>query len=166
MKKAMALGIMALILGIASWVDAYTYSVSGDYGIFNNDSSSDAIVDLVLWYGNGGGHYEYSNDGSSWDAIINSGDGQAARFTVGNNGSFWLKFVGGNNAEKDLNAWNISDQNAPYWFAFNNGSWSNGSDPYGCVAVIKGSAVPVPAAVWLFGSGILGLAGIRRKLKK
>lgn len=27
------------------------------------------------------------------------------------------------------------------------------------------SAVPVPAALWLFGSGLLGLAGIRRKMK-
>jgi hypothetical protein len=27
------------------------------------------------------------------------------------------------------------------------------------------SAVPVPAAVWLFGSGLLGLVGIRRKMK-
>ena len=28
------------------------------------------------------------------------------------------------------------------------------------------SPVPVPAAVWLFGSGLLGLAGLRRKQKK
>ncbi len=28
------------------------------------------------------------------------------------------------------------------------------------------SVVPIPAAVWLFGSGLIGLAGARRKLKK
>jgi hypothetical protein len=26
------------------------------------------------------------------------------------------------------------------------------------------AAVPVPTAVWLFGSGLLGLAGMRRKI--
>jgi hypothetical protein len=29
---------------------------------------------------------------------------------------------------------------------------------------VKVSAVPVPTAVWLFGSGLLGLAGMRRKI--
>jgi hypothetical protein len=29
-----------------------------------------------------------------------------------------------------------------------------------------GSTVPIPAAAWLFGSGLIGLLGIRRKLKK
>jgi len=28
------------------------------------------------------------------------------------------------------------------------------------------SAVPIPAAVWLLGSGLIGLVGVRRKLKK
>ncbi|MEQ1739209.1 MAG: VPLPA-CTERM sorting domain-containing protein [Methyloglobulus sp.] len=37
---------------------------------------------------------------------------------------------------------------------------------YSCVLIsvsINPSAVPIPAAVWLFGSGILGLAGFKRK---
>ena len=29
---------------------------------------------------------------------------------------------------------------------------------------ITGSAVPIPAALWLLGSGLLGLLGIRRRL--
>ncbi|WP_207683794.1 VPLPA-CTERM sorting domain-containing protein [Desulfonema magnum] len=28
------------------------------------------------------------------------------------------------------------------------------------------SAFPIPGAVWLLGSGLIGLAGIRRKVKK
>jgi hypothetical protein len=28
------------------------------------------------------------------------------------------------------------------------------------------TVVPVPAAVWLFGSGLLGLAGVARRKKK
>jgi hypothetical protein len=36
----------------------------------------------------------------------------------------------------------------------------------GCVGAINTpSAVPLPAAVWLFGSGLLGLAGIARRKK-
>jgi hypothetical protein len=31
---------------------------------------------------------------------------------------------------------------------------------------IEQSAVPIPAAVWLLGSGLLGLAGLRRRFKK
>jgi hypothetical protein len=30
----------------------------------------------------------------------------------------------------------------------------------------SGSAVPLPAAVWLFGSGLLGLAGVARRKAK
>ena len=40
-------------------------------------------------------------------------------------------------------------------------------DPIG-VFMENGSVnvVPVPAAIWLFGSGLIGLAGVRRKFKK
>jgi hypothetical protein len=31
---------------------------------------------------------------------------------------------------------------------------------------LQGSAVPIPGAIWLFGSGIVGLAGLRKKFKK
>jgi hypothetical protein len=34
------------------------------------------------------------------------------------------------------------------------------------VGVVNAAAVPVPAAVWLFGSGLLGLVGIARRKKK
>jgi hypothetical protein len=32
--------------------------------------------------------------------------------------------------------------------------------------VVSGSAVPIPAAAWLLGSGLLGLVAIRRRMKK
>jgi hypothetical protein len=41
-----------------------------------------------------------------------------------------------------------------------NGVLTAGSVPF------SGAAVPVPAAVWLFGSGLLGLVGIARRKKK
>lgn len=160
MKKIVFLSIMVLVFGFASWAGAYTYSVTDKYGIFNNDSSSDAVVDLVLWYGSGNGHYEYSKEGNTWAQITNGGDKQTESFTVGNNEFFYLKFVGGNNDDKRLETYNIT--NPTYWFAFNQ-PWDGNGDPTTCVAFIEGSPVPIPGAVWLFGSGLLGLVGIRKR---
>jgi len=36
---------------------------------------------------------------------------------------------------------------------------------YGLGSTEGTGSVPVPAAIWLLGSGLLGLAGIRRKIK-
>lgn len=68
------------------------------------------------------------------------------------------------------NAWYWAGQSSSFWardlFIFINGS--NGGDSGGswaAWAVHSGnvSTVPVPAAVWLFGSGLLGLMGIARR---
>jgi hypothetical protein len=56
-------------------------------------------------------------------------------------------------------------------------SWNaidhNGGNPFGPLGVTEYnlhlagtvSAIPVPAAVWLFGSGLLGMIGIARRKK-
>jgi len=43
------------------------------------------------------------------------------------------------------------------------GDWNLSSD--GTLTYGDVSAVPVPAAVWLFGSGLVGLVGIARRKK-
>lgn len=55
---------------------------------------------------------------------------------------------------------------SPFATVFANGSWK--VDPtLGKVSYVgQVSAVPVPAAVWLFGSGLLGLVGISRRRKQ
>jgi hypothetical protein len=45
-------------------------------------------------------------------------------------------------------------------------TWGTGGLDFDALGVIHQAAVPVPAAVWLFGSGLLGLMGVRRKMKK
>lgn len=54
-----------------------------------------------------------------------------------------------------------------YHFDFSTGysGESPSSNKY-ALAVIEGNPVPVPAAAWLLGSGLLGLFGLRRKLFK
>jgi len=40
-----------------------------------------------------------------------------------------------------------------------------GSDGKIDTARLTANAVPIPAALWLFGAGLLGLIGIRRKIE-
>jgi hypothetical protein len=167
MKRLVVLGIMVMMLGCASWAGAYTYGVSGNYGVFGNNSGADAVVDLELWYGNGSikSHYAYSLGGTIWTSIPRGNDGQLwTSSVIDNNGSFWLKFVGGSGSDMDLTSSDTSDP-APYWFAFNSGDYFQ-NPIHGCVALVEGSsAVPIPAAVWLLGSGLGTLLVARRKRK-
>jgi hypothetical protein len=53
-----------------------------------------------------------------------------------------------------------------------NGSWNTAAHVGGIGPCdqysgwIGGSSVPIPGAVWLLGSGLIGLVGFRKKLKK
>lgn len=47
----------------------------------------------------------------------------------------------------------------------NCGSWNAGCWPTGDTLTVNLGAVPIPAAVWLFGSGLIGLIGIARRKK-
>lgn len=62
-----------------------------------------------------------------------------------------------------LGATEVSDlDGTPISTTYNNGMWHvNGTT--GTLSYV--SAVPIPAAVWLFGSGLLGLVGISRRKK-
>lgn len=70
-------------------------------------------------------------------------------------------------------AWSIfargfaPDDGDIFWEIMNNasssGDWFEGHLDF--PAVVTSSAVPVPGAVWLLGSALLGLGGLRRKMK-
>lgn len=75
--------------------------------------------------------------------------------TRSGSGSWWFgDEVGAGPAESGL-----------FYFRFSDGA-SLFVDPiYATLNISPVSAVPVPAAVWLFGSGLIGLAGIARRKK-
>jgi hypothetical protein len=59
------------------------------------------------------------------------------------------------------------DYDETYDICNNNlGSTHQSTDGYAYLESVSVSSVPVPAAVWLFGSGLIGLAGIARRKKQ
>jgi hypothetical protein len=46
------------------------------------------------------------------------------------------------------------------------GQWTLASDGTATYTLAGGSPVPLPGALWLFGSGLMGLVGISRRRKK
>jgi len=67
---------------------------------------------------------------------------------------------------------NNGGKTADYYFSYTGysgftfGSAEGGQPAYLTITTANVNPVPIPAAVWLFGSGLLGLFGIRRKFSK
>jgi hypothetical protein len=63
--------------------------------------------------------------------------------------------------------WSWDMSHAEFGFTIQGGGeiwWTDVSEQFSIVGEV--SAVPIPGAVYLFGSGLIGLAGFRRKFKK
>ena len=110
------------------------------------------------------GYMFYHNlSGTFGQSILTSGDPDLALFPTLFSGVNW------SGTEYDaVSAWGFNfhdgiQQLIPGGTIFGILSKSNGYSPW---AVHAGDVVPVPAAVWLFGSGLLGLIGIARREKE
>ena len=93
---------------------------------------------------------------------------QGSNFTSGNsnNGNFDLN---GTALAGDGSAVLVSSSNVANWGFFAGTPYTEVfSVNFACVSgcSVTPPAVPVPAAVWLFGSGLVGLAGIARRKKQ
>ncbi|RJR22835.1 MAG: VPLPA-CTERM sorting domain-containing protein [Nitrospiraceae bacterium] len=116
------------------------------------------------------------NTGGDSDSVVLQSNPQAYSFIANANGVTQGKFnsfIPGANGEANLAVLGASsdsyvDQSLYYYSSNNivqNGvniatirTWANGTTE------LNPSSVPVPAAVYLLGSGLLGLVGIRRKM--
>jgi len=58
-----------------------------------------------------------------------------------------------------INIWGNSADNYTYWKSYASNGSVNGE-----FNITPLTATPIPAAAWLFGSGLMGLVGIRKKL--
>jgi hypothetical protein len=102
------------------------------------------------------GYMFYQNlSGTSGQSILTSGDPDLALFPTLQSSFYWSGTEYGSG-----NAWFLLFGGGGY------GLDSRFGDHYSW-AVHSGnvSAVPVPAAVWLFGSGLMGLLGLARRKK-
>ena len=134
--------------GDVNTFDSLGFIPSGDtFAIFDAGADLASADHLML---DSADRVVFDFDGANWTATNEAGDsidlGATAGFNIAaDSGS---GFVGGDPLAPPLgpNTWGIGF----------------GSDEQALVAVDL-TAVPVPAAVWLFGSGLLGLVGVARR---
>lgn len=79
------------------------------------------------------------------------------------NGLLWKDTSSTNEDSPGASNWTISDNRA--FFNTTSSSWETSPTIHMFSVDATVSSVPVPAAVWLFGSGLLGLIGISRRKK-
>jgi hypothetical protein len=127
--------------------DAYNQNGSGP-GVGHNVTDSEM------------GHMFYNNLGGTAGSFpgmdFTDGNGNSRSFTNLQTDIYWYR-----NEYNTTNGWEF------YFFNGYQSSWLK-TDPDYAWAVRDGdvAAVPIPGAVWLLGSGLIGIVGIRKKFKK
>ncbi len=86
------------------------------------------------------------------------GNGTPSNVGTGFGSSLYFYYITGNGGNSLANSLQTAFANAT-----GDGMWSLSSNGTATYAIPGVSAVPVPAAAWLFGSGLLGLVGIARR---
>ena len=139
--------------GVSGWRLPYI-SVAAGAGPFTSPIDCSTATELAC-RDNELGYMFYQNlSGTAGQSILSSGDPDLALFPTLQSDVYWS----GTEFNSSL-AWD---------FVFGNGSQFNVNKVSGAFyswAVHPGNVVPVPAAVWLFGSGLLGLVGFARRKK-
>ncbi len=128
-----------------------------------NTSEADILADLIALGASNSGFsttVDLNAAAGTLDAVFEDAFGDsitpATSFTL-----FTLDFVA--NPPPSTSILDIGFvANAGDWFDFNNVKILNSDVVYNGAEVIV-QAVPVPAAVWLFGSGLIGLVGVARR---
>jgi len=156
------------LINVDATIAGFVDEAAGTWGV-----SSSAPFYGLLWSASNGtlygeGTYTISTDDSATGGV----SGADATFTVGAGqlgGS--IKFAWGSTTGIDvINIWDINaDGSLSYATVPGMGDGPfpgfQASFELTGAGLATPSAVPVPAAVWLFGSGLVGLAGVARRRK-
>ena len=141
--------------GVSGWRLPYI-SVAAGAGPFAGSPVDCITASEVACRDNELGYMFYQNLGGTQEQpILDSGDPDLALFPTLQSVNYWS-----GTEERDGFAWEFGFDNGfqdAFGVSSGQGSWAVHSGDV--------SAIPVPAAVWLFGSGLLGLIGIARRKK-
>ena len=134
----------------------------GTLALFDDDTG---FAGPALEIGQNGGHVVFSDNGDgSWGAeVFDVTNTSGGSITLSNNANFVLGMDWGLGYFAESNASLVSAPDT-YLIVF------DGLDGFerpisGNTLAVDLAPIPVPAAVWLFGSGLLGLAGMARRKK-
>ncbi|TNF99469.1 MAG: DUF1566 domain-containing protein [Gammaproteobacteria bacterium] len=135
--------------GATDWRLPYM-SVTAGAGPFAGNPVDCQVASEAACRDNELGYMFYQNlGGTAGQSILDSGDPDLALFPTLQSRFYWS----GTEIDSGL-AWA---------FSFNLGLMFDTTGSNYTWAVHAGNVIPLPAAVWLFGSGLLGLIGIARK---
>ena len=127
---------------------------SGSYFVLarNGDSLSNGGFSADYVYGSG------FTLGNSSDEIVFSDDtGELLRFNYGSG------FVGSGVSMELISDNMLSSNYAASAIAYGDGDFGTPGSPGSYAFSVEPSPVPLPGAVWLFGSGLLGLIAVQRR---
>ena len=143
---------VGLDLGDGAGLQYYDVTVTWDqtfYDIFGTDASSYPSDSRLIGWGdvdNTAAAVQALSDALAADSFTNTTTTSylAVPQDLSNNGSLWL--------HQDLIPKNVITSPGTFYGTVGYTQWSL-------------TAVPIPAAVWLFGSGLIGLIGLARRKK-